>query len=61
MMSAPPPAMRITLKLPAAIGARVHARTSQSSIHTDFDVRRDDRDSKNHLDGVIATAAPRSS
>jgi hypothetical protein len=48
----------ITLKLPAATSARVHARTSQSSIHTDFDVRRDQTDGKNHLDGVIGDGGP---
>jgi hypothetical protein len=45
----------ITVKLPATVDARIHAHTSHSAIHTDFDVRRDDAGSKNHLDGVIGS------
>src|SRR5580704_11693804 len=45
----------ITVKLPATVDARIHAHTSHSSIHSDFDVRRDDRGGKNHLDGVIGS------
>ena len=43
----------ITVKLPAGIGARLHARTSHSTIHSDFDVKREDPDSKHTMDGVI--------
>jgi DUF4097 and DUF4098 domain-containing protein YvlB len=48
----------ISVKLPARIGARVRARTSHSAIHTDFDVRRDGPETKNHLDGVIGAGGP---
>jgi hypothetical protein len=48
----------ITVKLPSMASARIHARTSHSSIHTDFDVRRDDGNGKNHLDGVIGSGGP---
>ncbi|HTM48473.1 MAG TPA: DUF4097 family beta strand repeat-containing protein [Bryobacteraceae bacterium] len=49
----------ITLRLPAKVGARVHARTSHSSVHTDFDVKgeRDERE-KHSLDGVIGGGGP---
>ena len=43
----------ITVKLPPGIGARLHARTSHSTIHSEFDVKREDPDSKNSMDGVI--------
>jgi len=48
----------ITVKLPARIGARVRARTSHSSIHTDFDVKRENERSKHSLDGVIGEGGP---
>jgi DUF4097 and DUF4098 domain-containing protein YvlB len=48
----------ITLKLPSASGARLHARTSHSSVHTDFDVRREDDGGKSHMDGVIGGGGP---
>ena len=48
----------ITLKLPATANARIHAHTSHSSIRTDFDVRRDDENGKNHLDGIIGSGGP---
>jgi DUF4097 and DUF4098 domain-containing protein YvlB len=48
----------ITVKLPSMAGARIHAHTSHSSIHTDFDVRRDDGKGKNHLDGIIGDGGP---
>ncbi len=48
----------ITVKLPARIGARVRARTSHSSVHTDFDVRREIESGKHALDGVIGNGGP---
>jgi DUF4097 and DUF4098 domain-containing protein YvlB len=48
----------ITLKLPSGAGARIHAHTSHSSIHTDFDVKQEERSGKNHLDGVIGSGGP---
>jgi DUF4097 and DUF4098 domain-containing protein YvlB len=48
----------ITLKLPSGAGARIHAHTSHSSIHTDFDVKQEERGGKNHLDGVIGSGGP---
>jgi hypothetical protein len=53
----------ITLKLPAQAGARIRARTSHSTIHSDFDLRRDSRDDRdgrdrNHLDSVIGSGGP---
>jgi DUF4097 and DUF4098 domain-containing protein YvlB len=48
----------ITVKLPATVDARIHAHTSHSTIHSDFDVRRDGAGSKNHLDGVIGSGGP---
>jgi len=41
----------IMVKLPARAGAHVHAHTSHSSIHTDFDVRHDGAEGKHYLDG----------
>ena len=48
----------ITLRLPNALGARVRARTSNSSISTDFEVRRDGENSKTRLEGVIGSGGP---
>ena len=48
----------ITLKLPSRIGARVRARTSHSSIHSDFDVDRDEPSSKHRLEGRIGGGGP---
>jgi hypothetical protein len=48
----------ITVKLPARAGAHVRARTSHSSIRTDFDVKRENENSKNSLDGVIGDGGP---
>jgi hypothetical protein len=43
----------ITLHLPPAVNAHVMARTSNSSISTDFDVHMQGEVNKNHLDATI--------
>lgn len=43
----------ITLHMPASIAARVKARTSNSSITTDFDVQMQGAISKHNLEGTI--------
>jgi DUF4097 and DUF4098 domain-containing protein YvlB len=48
----------ITVKLPSMAGAHIHAHTSHSSIHTDFDVKQEDGNGKNHLDGIIGSGGP---
>jgi len=48
----------ITVKLPSRVGARIRAHTSHSSIHTDFDVDREEPHSKNNLQGVIGGGGP---
>jgi DUF4097 and DUF4098 domain-containing protein YvlB len=48
----------ITVRLPAMAGAHVHAHTSHGSVHSDFQVKREDSEGKNHLDGVIGSGGP---
>jgi len=43
----------VTVRLPASITANVKARTSNASIHSDFDVTARGEISKNHLEGTI--------
>jgi len=48
----------ITVKLPSMASAHIHAHTSHSSIHTDFDMKREEGDGKNSLDGIIGSGGP---
>jgi len=48
----------ITLRMPAAVKARLRASTSNSSIHTDFDVLTHGSIGKNHLEGEINGGGP---
>jgi DUF4097 and DUF4098 domain-containing protein YvlB len=48
----------ITLKVPPSINAQLKARTSNSSIHTDFDVNVRGTISKNSIDGTIGSGGP---
>jgi Putative adhesin len=48
----------ITLRLARTVNARLMARTSNSSISTDFDVARSGTSSKHHLEGTIGTGGP---
>ncbi|MEX2262364.1 MAG: DUF4097 family beta strand repeat-containing protein [Bryobacteraceae bacterium] len=49
----------ITLRMPAASAARVRARTSNGSVSSDFDVRRESGEKKkSSLDGEIGTGGP---
>jgi hypothetical protein len=48
----------ITLRLAAGTNARVSARTSNSSIDTEFEVRAQGELSRNRLDGVIGNGGP---
>jgi hypothetical protein len=48
----------ITLRLPESTNARVVARTSNSSITTDFEITAHGEISKNRLDGVIGAGGP---
>lgn len=43
----------ITVRLPSEPNARFSARTSNGSIHSDFDVRVQGQISRNHLDGTL--------
>jgi DUF4097 and DUF4098 domain-containing protein YvlB len=45
----------ITVRAPGSIGARLDARTSNSSISTDFDVKTAGAAAKNHLQGTIGS------
>ncbi|MBI1791242.1 MAG: DUF4097 family beta strand repeat protein [Acidobacteria bacterium] len=48
----------ITLRLPGSLSARVRARTSNSSISTEFDVRQEGANSKHRLEGAIGAGGP---
>ena len=48
----------ITLRLPAARGASLRARTSNGSISSDFDVTAHGVLSKHHLEGAIGSGGP---
>ena len=48
----------ITVKLPSTASAHIHAHTSHSAIHTDFDLKREEGDGKNSLDGIIGDGGP---
>jgi Putative adhesin len=48
----------ITVKLPSMAAAHIHAHTSHSSIHTDFEMKREEGDGKNSLDGIIGSGGP---
>ncbi|HEY6346696.1 MAG TPA: DUF4097 family beta strand repeat-containing protein [Bryobacteraceae bacterium] len=48
----------ITLRLPAGAGASVHARTSNSSISSDFDVTAHGFLSRHSLEGSIGSGGP---
>jgi hypothetical protein len=48
----------ITLRLPAGAGASVHARTSNSSISSDFDVTAHGFLSRHSLEGTIGSGGP---
>jgi hypothetical protein len=44
--------------MPAGIGAQLKARTTNSSVSTDFDVNVRGTMSKNHLEGAINGGGP---
>jgi len=48
----------ITLRLARAVNARLMARTSNSSISTDFDVTERGRSEKHRLEGTIGSGGP---
>jgi hypothetical protein len=48
----------ITLRLPVTASARVRARTSNSSISSEFDLKREGENSKTRLEGVIGGGGP---
>jgi DUF4097 and DUF4098 domain-containing protein YvlB len=48
----------ITVKLPGAVNARLKAHTSNSNVHTDFDVAVKGTISKNNMDGTIGSGGP---
>jgi DUF4097 and DUF4098 domain-containing protein YvlB len=48
----------ITLHVPSSLNARVVARTSNSSIKSDLELRVQGEVSKNHMDATIGSGGP---